>query len=174
MKQTSFFIFSVIILALFFCGFAGKSVAKDKKSAGQDNKKNAIKNMIDSQHFVFIAQTVNPLRGGFRQLTSEYDVEVAGDTLVSYLPYFGRAYDPPYNPTESDLSFNTNHFSYLVSPYKKHGWTVTIKPKNVNGVQQYIFTIYDDGTANLNVNSISRDPISFSGFIQQERKRKKH
>jgi Domain of unknown function (DUF4251) len=164
--------FVVIILVMLYSCFPVKTMAQDTRSARQDEKKIAIKNMIDSQHFVFFAQTVSPLRGGIRQLTSEYDVQIDKNSLVSYLPYFGTAYAPPTNPAESDLSFNTNQISYSVLPFKKHGWTITIKPKNNNGVLQYIFTIFDNGTANLNVTSISRDAISFSGYIQQVQKKK--
>ncbi len=100
-----------------------------------------------------------------------YDVTVSRDTLISHLPYFGRAYTAPLNPSESGLDFTSTNFSYTVTPHKKSGWDVVVKPKDNTSVQQFSFTIYTNGTASLNVISTSRDAISFNGYIQKERKR---
>ena len=171
MKYTKYFkilfitCFSVII-------FSDCLTAQKNSEDKSDSKKPAIKNMVDSQHFIFVAQSVTPLRGQFRNLTSLYDVKISKDTMVSYLPYFGRAYIAPLNPSEAGLDFTSTNFSYSASPHKKNGWDVMIKPKDKTDVQQYLFTIYDNGSANLNVTSSSRDPISFNGYIKEETKKK--
>lgn len=140
-----------------------------QKNSKSDSKKMAIKNMVDSQHFVFEAQSVTPLRGNFRNLTSSYDVSVTKDTLRSYLPYFGRAYNPPIGQTQSPLDFTSTSFTYSVSPYKKNGWKILIKPSDKTGVQQYLFTVFDNGNASLQVISTSRDAISFNGYLGQKK-----
>ncbi len=94
--------------------------------------------MVDSQHFVFEAQTVTPLRGNFRNLTSLYDVTVTKDSFISYLPYFGHAYSVPINQTKSSLDFTSTNFSYSVSPYKHDGWYITIKPKDKTQISNII------------------------------------
>ena|SRR6185312_4770646 len=138
-----------------------------QKNKKNDDKKIAFKNMVDSQHFVFEAQAVTPLRGNFRNLTSLYEVRVTKDSLISYLPYFGRAYSAPINQTKSSLDFTSTNFSYSVSPYKSNGWYITIKPKDKMQIQQYFFTIFNNGKASLNVTSTSKDEISFNGFIKE-------
>ncbi len=151
------------------CSFA-QTTAGNKSEA----KKSAVKDMVDSQRFVFVAQSVTPLRGGFRNITSDYDVTISKDTMVSYLPYFGRATVAPLDPAESALSFTSTNFSYTVTPRKKNGWDVAVKPYDKTDIQQFLFTIFDNGTASLNVTSIARDNISFSGYIKKaEKKRKK-
>jgi len=137
-----------------------------QKNMKNDAKKMAFRNMVDSQHFVFEAQTVTPLRGNFRNLTSQYDVRVTKDSLISYLPYFGHAYSVPISQTKSSLDFTSTNFSYSVSPYKKDGWNITIKPKDNTQVQQYLFTVFNNGKASLSVISTSKDQISFNGFIR--------
>lgn len=137
-----------------------------QKDKNNDAKKIAFQNMVDSQHFVFEAQTVTPLRGNFRNLTSSYDVRVTKDSLISYLPYFGQAYSAPINQTKSSLDFTSTDFSYSVSPYKKDGWHITIKPKDKIQIQQYFFTVFNNGRASLSVISTSKDQISFNGFIK--------
>ena len=168
MKYLRYFnMISVLWLALVSFSQSAGAQTDDKNA-----RKPAIKQMIDSHNFVFVAQSVTPLRGRFRNLTSEYDVKVAGDTMVSYLPYFGRAYSAPLNPSEAGLNFTSTNFSYTVSPHKKNGWDVVIKPKDNSDIQQFRFTIYDNGSASLNVTNISRDPISFNGAIKEEKKKK--
>ena len=137
-----------------------------KNTEKKDAKKIAVKNMIDSQHFVFEAQTVLPFRGSFRNVTSPYSVTVQKDSMISYLPYFGRAYNPPIDPTDHALNFTSTNFSYSTEPQKKNGWNVIIKPKDKSEIRQYMFTIYDNGKASLQVMSNSRDPISFNGYIE--------
>lgn len=124
-------------------------------------------NMIQAHEFRFVAERVNPLRGRMRHLTSSYDVTVKNDSLVSYLPYFGRAYQAPMDPSEGGIQFTSTQFSYEVNEDKKNSWNVSIKPTDQPDVQQFLFTIFDNGTATLNVTSTHRDPISFYGNIQK-------
>jgi len=126
--------------------------------------------MIDSQRFVFDAQSVSPMRGGYRNLTSAYDVTVSKDSLVSYLPFFGRSYDDniAYGSTTPVLNFTSTRFTYAVSPYKKDGWNIVIKPSDHTDIAQYQFTVFDNGSASLTVDSNSRDAISFNGYIRKK------
>ena len=160
-------IFITCIAVLIFSQYCTAQTNTDEK----DSKKTAFKNMVDSQHFTFVAQSVTPLRGRFRNLTSAYDVRLFKDSMISFLPYFGRAYSPPLNATESPLNFTSTDFTYKVSPRKKNGWDVIIKPNDKSEVQQFSFTIFSNGTASLNVVSTSKDPISFNGYIEKANKK---
>lgn len=168
-KYTRFWTLLIFLLMI----FSERSIAQDSNQGKPAIKNVSIKDMIDSQHFVFEAQSVNPMRGGFRVLTSRYEVTLSKDTLISDLPYFGRAYVAAYNPTKSELDFTTTGLSYSVNTYKKTGWYVIVKPKRKSGIDQYAFTIFEDGTASLNVTSTSRDPISFNGHIITAQKKKR-
>ena len=68
------------------------AIAQNSKKDKQAKKEAEIKSLIDSQKYVFKAQTVFPLGARSRQLTTDYDVTVSKEAVVSYLPYFGRAY----------------------------------------------------------------------------------
>jgi hypothetical protein len=144
--------------------FAQNSFAQDKPA--QKTEKLVYKNMVDSQHFIFSAQSAMPMRGAVRNLTSPYDVSITKGSLISNLPYFGRAYSATYNPSGSTLGFTSTKFSYLVTLRKKNEWEVIVKPEDNMEIQQYLFLIYDNGSASLNVTFNSRDPITFNGIIQ--------
>jgi len=142
----------LLIVALGLGMFAG---AKSKNT----------KALVDASNFVFKAQSALPLGGRTRILTTDYDLKVTKEKIISYLPYFGRAYEAPIDPSKGPLDFTTTDFSYASLPGKKEGWTVTIKPKDYTDVQQLILHISSDGYASLQVLSTNRQAISFNGVI---------
>jgi hypothetical protein len=150
-----------------------QSTRKERKAAHVAE----IKNIVEAQNYVFKANYVSPVRGISRALTSDYDLTVSKDTVTAFLPYFGRAYTAPYNPTEGGIKFTNTHFSYNSKAGKKDGWTVIIKPtgkdKNISDwrdVQTLTLSISSEGYASLQVISSNRDPISFNGTIEKRGK----
>lgn len=121
--------------------------------------------LVEAQNFVFKAQTAIPMGGRARQLTSDYDLRVTSEKVVSYLPYYGTAYVAPMDPGKGPLEFTTKDFSYTSVPGKKDGWTVTIKPRDNKDVQQLTLSISSAGYASLQVISANRQAISFNGVI---------
>lgn len=143
--------------------------APDKKAI----KAQHIKTIIDSQNFVFKVQSATPMSGRTRNLTSDYDLTITTATITSYLPYFGRAYTAPIDPSQGGLNFTSKDFDYKAEPRKKDGWDITIKPKDYRDVQQMILTVSSSGYGTLQVTSTSRQPISFYGYVTDIRSKKK-
>jgi hypothetical protein len=151
---------------------ARTSIAQDSAvNLKKSTTANAITSLVESKHFVFVPETVSPIGAASRSLNGEYDLVIAGDTLISTLPYFGRAYSAPANPSEGPLRFTTTNFDYKTNPRRRGGWDIQIKPKGVN-VQQMNLFIYENGFASVQVTSNNRQPISFSGHIEEIKKRK--
>jgi hypothetical protein len=130
-------------------------------------KESVIKNKIQARSYVFMAQSVSPMRGNMRQLTPEYDLRVSPDSVISWLPYFGRAYVAPLNASEGGIKFTSTNFNYTRTARNKGGWDITIKPNDVTDVNQLFLTVFANGSASLQVISNNRDPISFSGYISE-------
>lgn len=133
----------------------------------QDLTATQVQNIVNSKHYTFQAQTVSPQRGGLRQLTTEYFLQVSGETLVSYLPYFGRAYTAPINPSDAGYDFTSTRFDYTVSAKKKGSYLVSIRTKDKMANTDFALTIYNNGNAYLQVNNSDRQPISYRGYIKQ-------
>ena len=131
----------------------------------QEKSELTTQQMLETKNFIFKAQTVNPQRGRLRQLTSEYDVVVTNDTVIAFLPYFGRAYSAPINPSEGGIKFTSGKFGYSLAAGKKKSWTLKIKPDDIKDVQDLYFTIFDNKKATLLVNSLNRESILFNGYI---------
>lgn len=156
---------SILWLIIFaFALFPVTVAAQNKK-----DKKEQIKSLVESQNYVFKAQSALPTSGATRQLTSDFDLRISKDTIVSDLPYFGRAYTAPLNPAEGPLRFTSTDFQYSVATREKGGWQVTITPKDVHDPRQLNMTIFDNGTASVVVTSYNRQPISFNGYVTAKR-----
>ena len=150
-----------VFLLLAASVLAGSSIIK-----AQDKKQDEVKTMIDSRNYIFKAQMANPQNGASRQLTPEYDLTISVDTIISYLPYFGRAYVAPSNPSEGGIKFTSTQFEY--NPVKdEKGWKITIRPKDVREVQQLFLEVFDNGRATLQVISTNRQGISFNGYVEE-------
>jgi hypothetical protein len=135
----------------------------------QSPDKGQVRSFVESKEFTFKARTVMPMSGGSRQLTTDYDVRLLGDSIISYLPYFGRAYTATYGTESGGVEFTSTQFEYKAKARKKGGWDITIKPKDVKEVQELDFTVSDDGSASLRVTSTNRQPISFYGNVVQRK-----
>lgn len=148
----------VIYAAIALLSFQAAAQSSGEKTSG-------VKDMVDSRNFIFEAQTALPLGGRVHQLTSEYSLKVTPTAVVSDLPYFGRAYVAPMNPTQSPLQFKSTKFDYTTTPRKKGGWDIVIKPTDRHGVQSMTLFVSDAGYATLQVTNTNSDPISFNGAI---------
>lgn len=125
-----------------------------------------VRNKIETKQYTFVAQSASPLRGRLVQLTSQYDLRIAGDSVISNLPYFGRAYSAPMN-NDAGLNFISASSAYT-SKWKKNRWEITIKPKDYRDVNEINLTVFNNGKASVRVSSNSRQPISFDGYISTQ------
>ena len=160
-------LFFIIVFATIISG------CSNTKNANKDHIINSadVKNMVASQSFVFIPQNVSAMSGRKRNINSGFKISISKDTIVSYLPYFGRGYTAPLSPEEADFDFTSTHFSTTVTPSKR-GWNISIKPKDKLYIRELYFRVYDNAFASLNVTSLDRSFISYDGYIE-ERKPKK-
>ena len=130
----------------------------------------AVRDMVNSRSFVFIPQFVNPIGGRRRDLSSDFEFIVTKDSLISYLPFFGRGYVAPISPSDVDYDFTSKQFSYNVIPARK-GWTISIKPTDQQYLRELFFRVFNNGSASLNVTSLDRSSISYDGYVTQRKEK---
>jgi len=158
----------LIMLSFFLIAntFAQKSTkqAKEAKTAAD------VKSMIEAKSYVFIAQYIQPMRGGSRYITPDYDFKVGRDSLEAYLPYFGRAYVAPMNPDDASMKFTATKFDYTVVE-KKDRWEISIKPSDAKDVRAVQLSISKNGYATLQIISNNRDAIRYQGYIEAKKQK---
>ena len=131
------------------------------------NNSQVLKAKLDSKRMTFVAQAANPARGSIIQLTNLYDLQLKGDTLVAELPFFGRAFTAPVNPSDGGIRFTSTNFQYEVKQKKNKRWDVKIIPNDHQDVRQMYLSIFPNGSATLQVLSNSRESMSFTGYIEE-------
>ena len=162
MKTLKLFLILLLIVGTGL-SVSAQATRKEKKAA----REAAIKKNVNEKNYTFIADRAIPLGGGTIELTSTYDIRVTPDSVISYLPYFGRAYfDVGYNPTDQGLKFTSTNFDYSASKAKRGGWDVLIKPKDVKYLQSLRFYISPSGYGQLTATMINRDMITYDGQLK--------
>jgi hypothetical protein len=148
-------------ILMIFC-FAG-IIAQTK---AQDSAKQTTKSLIDTKHFTFEPITMTSQRGGLKQLTLGYFFKINGDTLKVYLPYIGRAYTAPINPSDAGFDFTTTNFIYSTTKGKKNNTIINIKTKDKVYNSEFSLTVYDNGSAYLRANPSDKEPVSYNGNVR--------
>ena len=69
--------------------------AQNKKEKKQQREQ-AVREAVDAKAYKINVDRVMPMKGGSKHLTSDYSLEIRNDSVYSYLPYFGVAYNVPY------------------------------------------------------------------------------
>jgi len=151
-----------IIIILLFTLTLACSQQKQVHESGSD-----IAHLIEVQNYIFRVRTILPTGGRAIQATTQYDVRVSKDSLVSYLPYFGRAYSAPIGTGDAGLQFTSTDFAYISEPRKKGGWLIRIKPNDNRDIQQMFLTVAESGSASLQVKNTKPPPTSYNGNIEK-------
>lgn len=84
----------------------GQSLFAQSKQERKEQKEKAVKEIVDSDRIKIDVDRVVPMAGRSVNLTSPYSLEIHGDSILSYLPYFGRAYSAPYGGGEGLTTIN--------------------------------------------------------------------
>ena len=133
-------------------------------AAQQAERALAVENALQSRHYTVDVQMMYPNRGVGRNVTSNYSLEVKGDTLVSYLPYFGRAYSVPYGGGKA-LNFTAPIKRYQSAKGSKGRTLVDLVIDNEEDVITYHIEVFDNGQTTIDVIAREREPISYSGEL---------
>lgn len=167
MKMRSIKFKATSLILLFFSFFVISNAQESK-----EDKYTTIKNMVEAKQYIFIAESALPVNGRMRQLSSGYKLELRTDTLISDLPYYGRAYTAPIDPAQGGIQFTSTNFEYTSTPGKKGSWDISIKPKDGKDVNRFSLYISKNGKASLQVTSNNRQAIFFNGYITEIKKKK--
>ena len=151
----------LIIIIMLLIGTSAQPAAKKK-----EEKAKKIKELVESQQFRFVARTALPRTGSAINLTCHYDLEVDSMNVISWLPFYGRAYQVEYGG-DGGIKFEETAKSIKVElDKKKKNYKVSIELNTTKDSYQINMSISLSGYANLDVTSVHRQGISFYGIIE--------
>ena len=111
------------VIALEGCATAEERAARAAEHAAR------VKVALTERHYKIRVDHMYPTKGGSKSVSSSYSVEVKNDSLFSYLPFFGRAYQVPYGGGKG-LNFSERIGSYRESVVKNGCRHIEINVKN--------------------------------------------
>jgi len=156
----------------------------------QTDKATTIK-ILEARNYVFVANSASPLNatdinnvmrrmpgytGGAGNIIltgANYDLSVTADSVVAYLPYYGRSFTPKMGGIdEGGIKFKSKKFSYKSTPRKKGGWIITIATKDVKDNYSITLVATEKGYASLTVTNNTQQPITFNGVLSEPKPKK--
>lgn len=147
-----------VLLLLAACATTAERAEREARLA------EAVDQAVASRHYTVSVQSMHPRRGRVVNVTSDYSLEVRGDTLVSYLPYFGRAYHIPLDGGKG-MNFTAPILRYEQAKDAKGRTYVVLTTDNHEDVLTYRLEIFSNGRTSIYVNAREREPISYEGRL---------
>lgn len=146
--------------------------------------------IVDEKNFIFVATSATPLNtlevsrvlnkmtgpptaGTINLNGDSYDLRITPDSLISYLPFYGRAFNAtPYggNNDESGYKFTSTNFTYETTKGRKKGWNIAMKTKDVKDNVQMNLSVSEGGYATLSIVSMNKQSITYNGYLKEAKK----
>ena len=120
---------------------------------------------LEARDYKIAVNRMYPMKGSSRSVSYGYSVEVRNDSLISYLPYFGGAYNVPYGGGKG-LNFSERIGSYRESQKNNGERQIEINVTNEEDTYIYLIKIFSNGNSSIDVTSRQRDHISYSGELE--------
>ncbi len=159
MKKLCFWVFMMLVVV--GCGTA--RTAEERATADLLTAQ-SVSDSIARRSFTIEIDYVSPNRLPSHPLTSQYWLRLKGDTLESFLPYFGVAYRARLGEEGwSPLDFTGPVESFAVSPMKRDGQRIRMVTRRQTDRLTYQLELFSNGRATLYVTSDDRESISFTG-----------
>ena len=157
MRNIRLFFFVGIVLF-----FGGQSLYSQSKKEREEQKAKEIKEMIENGRFTIEVDRALPMGGRTVHLTTPYSLEMRGDSAISYLPYFGRAYSLPYGGGDG-MRFEESITDYQCS-FNKKG-TAQIQSRTKEDTFRFDVQVFSNGSAIISVTPTNRQNITYQGEL---------
>ena len=150
---------AVVLLAVMV--LEGCATAEDRAARAAEHAAR-VKVALKERHYKISVDHMYPMKGGSKSVSPSYSVEVRNDSLFSYLPFFGRAYQVPYGGGKG-LNFSERIGSYRESLVKNGRRHIEINVRNDEDSYLYVIEVFDNGNSDIEVQAQQRERISYSG-----------
>lgn len=142
----------------------GGCASSEERAAQKAEFSRKVKAALDKRAYKISINRMLPMQGASRSVSYGYSVTVKNDSLFSYLPYFGRAYDVPYGGGKG-LSFDAPIGHYHEIQSNNGSRQIDIELKNEEDNYTYYITVFDNGSSLIDVQARKRERISYNGEI---------
>ena len=100
-----------MMMALVAAVLLGGCATSEERAAQKAEQVKKVAAALNERQYKIAIARMYPMKGPSKTVSYGYSVEVKNDSLFSYLPYFGRAYNVPYGGGKG-LNFSAPIESY--------------------------------------------------------------
>lgn len=158
-NKTNICYFLLLLPFLILSCKASKGLSKEEIIEQTDSK-------VEAQRYTFEATQAHPANGRMVHLSPSYTLKVTPDSVIAYLPYFGRAYSAPSPTEEGGIKFTSTDFDYSLSEKDKGTYRATIKILDNHNKYELSLLISDNAKGTLYVSQQNKQSITFYGDIE--------
>lgn len=155
----------LVVAALLLTCCSTSKLTQQQKAEREKQLQNEVFAAVNKKTFTIDVGYMSPLRGANRAVSHGYNIRLSGDSIYSSLPYTGVAQAAGYgnvNPMSFEKKFDS--YECMVAPDGKSMYVELIVRNNEDRLQ-FVMNIFNNGTAAIRVVSPNRDPISYSGEL---------
>lgn len=127
----------------------------------------SVQEALQKKAFTIRIRQMYPQNRRSISLNSYYALELRNDSVFSDLPYFGEAYFA-LDPNDPGLVFDAPVTDWTVTPGKKGQTTVSFQTRHHTDIYTYTVTLWNNGTADVRIQAMRRQPISYHGELEEE------
>lgn len=160
----------MIFFLLLVTVIGAPALSAQTKKEKKEMKQKAVKELVLSEKYKIDVDRAIPARGRSVSLTSPYSIEIRNDSVISHLPYYGRAYSIPYGGGEG-LNFKAPISDYKVEWDKKGTAKVRFTARSTEDRFSFNIDIFSNGSSSIFVNMQNRQSISFQGDLDMTGKK---
>ena len=149
-----------LVLVLTACS-TGNSLVKAERQA---QVAQLVEEALERSNYTIAVDWMKPLGGVARHVSSNYELNINGDEVDSYLPYVGEAYRLPYGGGKG-LNFKSKIMNYSIVKMTDNRYLVEFDVNNDEDIYHYRIDVFTNGKAIIDIIAQDRDAISFDGEL---------
>lgn len=157
-------LFSILLVSSACAMLSGCASAEERAARAAEQAAKVTK-ALEARDYKIAVNRMYPMKGSSRSVSYGYSVEVRNDSLISYLPYFGGAYNVPYGGGKG-LNFSERIGSYRENQKNNGERQIEINVTNEEDTYIYLIKVFSNGNSSIDVTSRQRDHISYSGELE--------
>ena len=154
-----------ILLGSSVCAMLSGCASAEERAARAAEQAAKVTEALKARDYKIVVNRMYPMKGSSKSVSYGYSVEVRNDSLISYLPYFGGAYNVPYGGGKG-LNFSERIGSYRESQKNNGERQIEINVTNEEDTYIYLIKVFSNGNSSIDVTSRQRDHISYSGELE--------
>lgn len=167
MKIMKAFVVTLISVLLLASCATSNSVGQLSRKERQQLLERKTRQALADRHYTIFVTTAHPIGFPSISLSTPYTLEIRGDSIISYLPYFGTAYSVPYGGGKA-LNFTGTIRKYEDVERKRGEHDIIIEVYNEEDIYVYLLNVFESGSTSIIVRSRQRSEISFLGRVDMD------